>query len=272
MFRSVLLTVVIGIPSLIRAMDVQPKLEKKPSKPIIALHLSIVSDRENPDAAAAQSAEVGKTLFSGFSRWWTGVQLLTHKNTIDQKGKELAKTETGTVNVTHLVLKEYGVTEDEIKKLAHAAINPQVKKAELSFVQDLKKQGYKIVGITDQDHVHHEIFRQKATEIDLNELLEGVITIPYLGDTQYSTADYTNTEKWYREHKDNWYIVKPGCQTSACQALRKLVDSIDPEAPIVMIDIKKNSEEIPAKSNIASIQYESLEQLIKQLQDMNLLS
>lgn len=254
------------------AMDTPPAAEKSSPKPVIAVHLSIVSDRENPDTAADQSAEVGKRLFKNADRFWVGIKLWTNKKAIDEKGKELAKLETGTTNVTKQVLEKYGVTDGEIRELTKAAINPEIKEHELNFIKDLKAQGFKIVGITDQDHVHHEIYREKvSSKVDLNELLEGIVTIPYIGDRKYADMKYTELEKWCQEHNAKWYVAKPNCHTSACEALRKLVDEIDPQAPIVMIDVKKNSAVNAAESNINRIQYESLEQLKKQLQEMNLL-
>lgn len=224
-------------------------------KTIVAFDLAIISAKEDPDAASARSASMGKSIFTGW-RIATGIKLWANQKVIDKKGKELSRTETGTANVTRTVLKEYGVTEDEIKQLTEAAINPELKKLELAFFTELKEQGCKIIGITDQDQIHHEFFRKKAaTNCDFDNFLDGVITIPYLGDP-------LGEGEAYRPHKPNWLIAKPGCTTSACQALRALANSIDPHAPVILVDIKKNaSPEIQIAQNIQTISYHSLEQL-----------
>ena len=238
-------------------------------KLVIACHLNIISEKEDPDAAAANSVMTGLRLF--WNRPGLAATLGWNKKEITQAGKILAQTETGIANVTKTVLSKYEVTDyHDIKALTKLAVNPKIKKNELEFIQKLKRLGYNVVGVTDQDTVHHKIFRKKTKDLGINTLLDGIITIPYLGKPLKLTTNYRK-----RKNIDNWYIAKPGCHISHCQALRLLVDTtIAKNAPILMIDMKENKpdDDIHTKLNIELIHFTSLEQLTADLKEKKIIS
>lgn len=202
-------------------------------KPIIVCDLQLLATQEDPDASANVPITEAIKLFS--TRPMLACKLGLYQATIKQEGKKMAKNgESGAANVTYKVLSEYGkITENDVKQLTSYAINSTVKKSGLDLLRFLKQEcNYQVIGLTDQDRVHHEIFRTKIKDaIDLSSELKGIVSLPFVTD---KTVDGL--------HPDNksWMLTNVKDIESCYQAAVTLADTIDSSAPIVVIKDKSS--------------------------------
>lgn len=246
---------------LITVCTIQP-LQKTP---IIACTLDLLTEEEDPEKTAELSISEGYKLFQG--RTGLGLKLWWNRKSIKRRGQELAKSMPGVANVTRKILEDYhGITEDDIRTLTKIAVNPILKQTGIELFTVLRKTyNFSVIGIANHDPVHHHIFREKVKHaVDLNELLHGIIMVPYEGDPLETAQDFC-----IHQSNVNWYLARSNCKNSCYKALSALADTIDKDAPIIVIQKKKDDEiRIPRffSDRVERIVFESVEQIEKILQ------
>lgn len=237
------------------------------NKPIIAYHVNIIAEKENPDEASSNSL-AGFKIFA--TRPIMATKLGWHQTKITQRGKELSEKMSGTANIIKTSISEYctGLTDQDVEDLTNITINPKLKENHLEFIKKIKMNGYKTICITDHDTIHHSIFKTKIAKnqnLNFEDIYDGVITVPY----QSNPLQNSN----FRKHDEKWYIAKEKCHHSHCQALRSLADELNPQAPIIIVDEqKKNLDQIHQNTNIIDIiAFETIEQTQQALQQKGVL-
>lgn len=206
------------------AMDNQAK------KSIIAIHVDHIAQEQDQDGSQISWMRMA----SQFSnRPLLATKLGWNSGTIKKNGQDLAKNLAGAANVTKKVLEGYsGITDDDIHFLTHAALNPSLNDSLADLVSQVRKTT-KIIGIADQDPIHHSILRKKIGEEKMDQLLDGTITVHYIGEP----VDPTDL---YKKKTDRWFVTHLDSATSHTKALRDLARILEPQASsIVVIDVDK---------------------------------
>lgn len=200
-------------------------------KPIIVCDLQLLATQEDPEASANVPITQAIKLFG--SRPFLALKLGINQTNIKEAGKKMAQNgESGAANVTYKVLSPYGnITESDVKELTSYAINSTVKKTGLDLLTFLRKEcKFDIIGLTDQDRVHHEIFRTKIkSAIDLDSELKGIVSLPFVLDK----ADVNS----HPDH-ESWILANVKDVADCYQAAIAIANTIDNTAPIIVIKDK----------------------------------
>lgn len=202
---------------------------RKYKKPIIVCDLQLLAPPQDPEESAEIPTLDALKLFA--SSPLLSMKLGLNSAKIKENGIRMAKEgESGAANVTYKVLSVYGnISEDKVKHLTQYAIKSTVQKTGLDLVKFLTKEcQFSVIGISDQDRIHHEIFREKVKDaIDLGSELSGIVTLPYVVDEQQGKTCHP-------EHPQ-WELTNIKDKTKCYEAICKLADAIDEQAPIVIV-------------------------------------
>lgn len=118
----------------------------------------------------------------------------------------------GSSNIIHVIvriLKEqgYGDLSDYEKQIVERAIKPSPIISMVEAIKQLKQQGYKVVGATNQDYKQYLTYRKKMKEwynIDMNELFDAVLTTQVNHEQR---TDENNTYYARLNSSENVYVA-----------------------------------------------------------------
>ncbi len=153
----------------------------------------------------------------------------------------IAKKTNGTANIVHAELEElqkegYGDLSKYEDRAIECSLKPKPIMPMIENIRRLKKQGYTVVGATNQDHKQHQAYRKKMKGhgIDMKELFHAILTTR----VHHETVIPTDNSFYPLEESDTIYVTrdveayKP--RVKYFQALKDLVTSINPKVKTII--------------------------------------
>lgn len=190
--------------------------------------------------------------------WW---------NTLEKDGREIAQSVNGASNVIHALIQKlkdegYADLSDYESELIARTSNPKANLAMITLLKALKKQGYTLIGATNQDYLQDITYRKKMKDqgVDLDALFDAIIVtrVNHLNTMNGIPIDDT---KPYTEVEDGIYMlndpkaVKP--HPSYYEAEKLIAQTIQPDEKLIIHvdDKRENIEGADAVSGVKGIQF-----------------
>lgn len=142
------------------------------------------------DNVVSSKEKVGLTEYMGLSKaFFWNPKILTaflpgNFEQLKKDAHEIGKSVNGSSNVIHKHLERlkeqgYGDLSAYEETIVERSVKPKPIYSIIHSIHALKKQGYTVVGATNQDYKQHAAYRRKMKEghaIDINELFHAVVT------------------------------------------------------------------------------------------------
>ncbi len=133
-------------------------------------------------------------------------KLMWNWKTIKKRGFELSKHMEGATNIIHALAKELVAQgHADIAPYAEEIISYFVKPKPIwpviNYIKELKKQGYTVIGATNQDYCHNKYFRKRMKEhgVCIDELFDAIVV----------SHTVTHAKEQYHEH-ELYHEIEPG--------------------------------------------------------------
>lgn len=134
------------------------------------------------------------------------VKLMWNWKAIKKRGHELAMHIEGATNIIHALAKElvaqgHADIAPYSEEIISYFVKPKPIWPVINYIKELKKQGYTVIGATNQDYFHNKYFRKRmqAQGVCIEELFDAIVV---------SHTD-AHAKKQYHEH-ELYHEVEPG--------------------------------------------------------------
>jgi len=147
-------------------------------------------------------------------------------------------------------------------ELVIRSVNPKANFDVVHFLQTLKKNGYLLIGATNQDYIQNKAYRKRMKEqgVDLDELFDGIVVtrVNHLNEVNGKPVDAT---KPYTEVENGIYMinspdaVKP--DASYYDVVKQVGKKLNPEAKrfIHVDDLERNIKGARKVDDFEAIQF-----------------